>query len=98
MTELGLAGYVKLRPLGRPATGTGVLARPEISGDLGAVKFLAADLAADPDFLARFSAEAVILERLRHPNIVPVHQVAEGPDGPVLVMGVVGGVPLHPLL
>src|SRR6185437_5567718 len=37
-----------------------------------AIKFLHADLSADPDFVARFLREAQMIAALRHPNIVQI--------------------------
>lgn len=37
-----------------------------------AIKFLHADLSADPDFVARFLREAQVIAALRHPNIVQI--------------------------
>ncbi|HLZ61869.1 MAG TPA: serine/threonine-protein kinase [Ktedonosporobacter sp.] len=38
-----------------------------------AIKFLHADLRADPDFMIRFIREARVVASLRHPNIVQIH-------------------------
>jgi predicted Ser/Thr protein kinase len=42
-----------------------------------AIKFLLAD---DEESVLRFQREAQIAARLRHPNIAPIYEVAEGPD------------------
>src|SRR5262249_19710341 len=50
------------------------------------------ELAADPDFEARFAREARALATLAHPNIVAIHDFGTGPDGQNhLVMEFVGG-------
>lgn len=52
--------------------GTDVLLEREV-----AVKVLLPSLVADPEFTARFRAEARMLAALRHPGVVPVHDVGQ---------------------
>ncbi|MEH1165868.1 protein kinase [Micromonospora sp. CPCC 205539] len=64
-----------------------------------AVKVLLPALVSDPDFIARFRAEARIMAALRHPGIVQVYDCGEDdlPDGSradYLVMEFVQGEPL----
>ncbi|MET8348311.1 MULTISPECIES: protein kinase [unclassified Micromonospora] len=64
-----------------------------------AVKVLLPALVSDPDFIARFRAEARIMAALRHPGIVQVYDCGEDdlPDGgraDYLVMEFVDGEPL----
>ncbi|WP_208869554.1 serine/threonine-protein kinase [Micromonospora cremea] len=64
-----------------------------------AVKVLLPALVSDPDFIARFRAEARIMAALRHPGIVQVYDSGEDdlPDGSradYLVMEFVDGEPL----
>ncbi|MGC4808301.1 protein kinase domain-containing protein [Micromonospora sp. DT233] len=64
-----------------------------------AVKVLLPALVSDPDFIARFRAEARIMAALRHPGIVQVYDCGEDdlPDGgkaDYLVMEFVDGQPL----
>ncbi|MET7961782.1 protein kinase [Micromonospora zamorensis] len=74
--------------------GTDVLLEREV-----AVKVLLPSLVADPEFTARFRAEARMLAALRHPGVVPVHDVgqaalADGSRVDYLVMEYVEGEPL----
>src|SRR3954463_4374459 len=48
-----------------------------------AIKVLLAEVANDPDRLARFSREAQVLASLNHPNIAQIYGLErlEGPDG-----------------
>ena len=48
-----------------------------------ALKFLAADLVNDPQWLARFRYEAKIVAALNHPGIVTIHAIEEA-DGAAL--------------
>jgi serine/threonine-protein kinase len=58
-----------------------------LPGKKVAIKVLHADVAADPEALARFRREAEIASRLGHPNIVEVHDFNSLPDGqPYLVL------------
>ncbi|MFG3420509.1 protein kinase [Micromonospora sp. NPDC048063] len=64
-----------------------------------AVKVLLPALTADPEFTARFRAEARMLAALRHPGVVAVHDVgrstlADGSQADYLVMEYVDGQPL----
>ncbi|WBB52689.1 serine/threonine-protein kinase [Verrucosispora sp. WMMD573] len=70
-----------------------------ILGRQVAVKVLLPSLVSDPDFIARFRAEARIMAALRHPGIVQVYDCGEDdlPDGgraDYLVMEFVTGQPL----
>lgn len=74
--------------------GTDVLLEREV-----AVKVLLPSLVADPEFTARFRAEARMLAALRHPGVVPVHDVGQAALGDgsrvdYLVMEYVEGEPL----
>ncbi|WP_347403528.1 protein kinase [Micromonospora sp. WMMD967] len=74
--------------------GTDVLLEREV-----AVKVLLPSLVADQEFTARFRAEARMLAALRHPGVVPVHDVgqavlADGSQVDYLVMEYVEGEPL----
>ena len=53
---------------------------------------------ATADFLARFSREARVVARLRHPGIVTLHEVLQWEGRPVLVSDYVEGSPLDELL
>ncbi|WP_433529280.1 protein kinase domain-containing protein [Micromonospora sp. CA-263727] len=68
-------------------------------GRVVAVKVLLPGLTADPEFTARFRAEARMLAALRHPGVVAVHDVgqatlADGGHVDYLVMEYVDGEPL----
>lgn len=57
MPEWKISGYTELRALGSGGFGAVVLARHDESGTLVAVKYLRAELLADPGFAAMFRAE-----------------------------------------
>ena len=93
-----LSGYTPLRRLGEGAAGTVMLARHEASGRLVAVKYLAPTYLQDPVFRERFRAEALLLEQVRHPNVVEIYDYVEGPTFAALVMEAVEGAPLREVL
>lgn len=77
--------------LGRGGMGAVYLGR-QISLDREvAVKVLASELADDPLFLERLEREARVMARLRHPNIVAVHDFQRTEDGAAIVMEFVEG-------
>ncbi len=74
-------------------------ATDQILGRRVAVKVLLPALVSDPDFIARFRAEARIMAALRHPGIVQVYDcgeddLADGGRADYLVMEFVEGEPL----
>src|SRR5687768_4787740 len=60
-----------------------------------AIKFLRADLAADPEARRRFEEEAHNAARLNHPNVVLVLDTGEYEGRPFLVMECLPGDSLH---
>ncbi len=73
-------------------------ARQPALGRLVALKFLAPGHRGDPEFAARFAAEAKALAALNHPRIVQVHDYGEADGQCFLVMEYVDGLPLRRLL
>src|SRR5947209_201326 len=63
-----------------------------------AVKVLPSYLSVDPQFSARFRAEARNVARLRHPNILPVFNYGEEDGLSYFVMDLVEGGTLKELL
>jgi len=63
-----------------------------------ALKLLAADRAADPEFRARFQREWQMAARIDHPNIIPVYAAGEDDGTLYLVLRYVDGIDLHRLL
>jgi len=74
------------------------LARDTKLGREVALKVLPAELAGDPDRLARFQREARTVAALNHPNIVTLHAVEEAHGVPYLVMERIDGRPLSEVI
>ncbi|MEQ9032326.1 MAG: protein kinase [Aggregatilineales bacterium] len=60
-----------------------------------AVKIILHSLANKPEFIRRFEAEAQLIARLEHMNIVPLYDYWRDPDGAYLVMRYLRGGSLH---
>lgn len=86
-----VAGIDIETPLGRGGMGTVYLGRQLSLDREVAVKVLASELADDPQFLERLEREARVMARLRHPNIVAVHDFQRTEDGAAIVMEFVEG-------
>src|SRR5262249_53460024 len=56
-----------------------------------AIKVLPAEVAVDPDRLARFEREAQLLASLNHPNIAQIHGIDESAGVSSLIMELVDG-------
>lgn len=91
LQEALLGRYSLERELGRGGMGTVYLARDVRLDRPVAIKFLRADLAADPDARSRFLREARTAARLAHPHIIPIFAVDSDGPRPFLVMAVVDG-------
>ena len=73
--------------LGRGGMGVVYRARQLRMGRSVALKVLSAEMAEEPEVVARFLREAAIMRDLEHPGIVPIHDAGTGADGrPYLAM------------
>ena len=81
--------------IGRGGMGRVFRARHLGLGRTLAVKLLPSELAADPEFRARFEREARTLARLDHPGIVRVHDFGVSDDGQCYLVMEWGGVSLR---
>ena len=86
-----LAGYEVLNVLGRGGMSVVYRARQSTPSRIVALKVLLSGSHADAERRARFRAEADAFARLRHPNIVQIHEVGEHDGLPFLVLEYVDG-------
>jgi eukaryotic-like serine/threonine-protein kinase len=83
--------YQVQRELGRGGMGVVYLATDTRLDRQVAVKALPADLAADPDRLARFQREAKVLASLNHPNVGGIYGLEEADGHQYLVLEYIEG-------
>jgi serine/threonine protein kinase len=81
-----LARFEVLRVLGGGGMGVVVLARDSERGTDVAIKLIKPELVSDQRMVHRFVKEAGHLQKLQHPNVVPVLEVSDRPEGPYFVM------------
>ena len=93
-----LGPYEILAPLGAGGMGEVYRATDTKLGRDIALKVLPAEMAHDPERLARFRREAKALAQLDHPNIVTIHSVEESDGVHYLTMQLVEGQPLDRLI
>ena len=96
LTELD--GFVIEEVAGRGGMGVVYRARQKRPERIVALKVIAAGLADDPQFAARFRREATITAQIEHPNVIPVHAVGEAEGVLYIAMRFVVGTDLHRLL
>lgn len=85
------AGYEIISQLGRGGMGSVYKARQSKLNRLAALKIMASELAADPDFVARFKREATAAASLSHPNVVQVYSAGESEGTHYIAMEFVDG-------
>jgi TonB family protein len=91
--------YRIVRKLGQGGMGTVYLAEHLLLGGQVALKFLAAELNRNPQFVKRFRNEARVAYQLRHPNIVEVTDLDQEEDGSLFIaMEFVAGPNLRAVL
>jgi serine/threonine protein kinase/Tfp pilus assembly protein PilF len=93
-----VAHYKILSKLGEGAMGEVYLAEDAKLGRQVALKVPPADLAADPQRLARYEREARAVAALNHPNIVTLHSIEESDGVRFLTMELVQGQNLAQML
>src|SRR5256885_12385268 len=86
-----LGGYEIVAPLGAGGMGEVWRAHDVRLGRDVAIKVLPADVASDPDRLARFEREARSVAALNHPNIVTLHSIEEADGVRFITMELVDG-------
>jgi hypothetical protein len=98
MPEWEVPGYTEVKVLGSGGFGRVVLARHDASGTQVAVKYLRAEVLADPEFAELFRAEAAVLASLDDPNVVRLYEYVESTAGAAIVMELIDGVTLRDIL
>jgi len=83
---------------GRGGMGLVYRARQRRPDRIVAIKVIAPELAADPDFRARFEQESATAAEIEHPNVIPVYEVGEEDGLLFIAMRFVQGVDLGGLL
>ena len=92
------AGYRLLAVLGRGGMSTVYRAENPRLGNVIALKVMAAELAGDDVFRARFLEESRIAAGLNHPNVVPVHDSGSSGGLLYIAMRYVTGTDLRQML
>lgn len=93
-----LDGFVIEGVAGRGGMGVVCRARQTRPERIVALKVIAAALADDPQFAARFRRESSIAAQIEHPNVIPVHAVGEADGVLYIAMRFVVGTDLQTLL
>lgn len=91
MPEIIAGKYEVMETIGRGGMGTVYKARQTNLDRIVAIKMLSEELAADPEFRARFQQEATVVARLNHPNIVQVHDIEPHNNTFCIIMEFVDG-------
>ncbi len=100
MPQVGeeFAGYRLRAVIGRGGMSLVYQAENPRVGSLVAMKVLAAEIAADPTFRARFLAESRMAASLDHPNVIPIYDMGPADDLLYITMRFVSGGDLRSVL
>jgi serine/threonine protein kinase len=93
-----IAGYRIEAIAGRGGMGLVYRARQRRPDRIVAIKVIAPELAADPEFRARFEQESTTAAQIEHPNVIPVYEVGDEDGLLYIAMRYVQGVDLGGLL
>jgi serine/threonine protein kinase len=93
-----VGGFRIEKELGRGGMGVVYLAEQLNLGRKVALKFMTADLSADPDFAERFTREARLAASLDHQNVVPIFETGSIDGVLYLAMRYVPGTDLRAVL
>lgn len=91
MSEIIAEKYEVIETIGRGGMGTVYKARQTNLDRIVAIKMLSEELAADPEFRARFHQEATVVARLNHPNIVQIFDIEPHNNTFCIIMEYVDG-------
>ncbi len=81
-----LGRYELERMLGAGGMGIVLLARDPSTRQQVAIKLIRPECLQEPNVIRAFLRETHHMARMEHPNVVPVREVSEQPDGPFYVM------------
>jgi predicted ATPase len=84
--------------LGRGGMGVVYRARQPSLDRPVALKVIAPELAADPEYRARFRREARLAAAIDHPHVIPIYEIGEAAGVLFIAMQLVDGVDLHRLI
>ncbi|MCX7626323.1 MAG: protein kinase, partial [Candidatus Sumerlaeaceae bacterium] len=94
LSGVELGGFEIRATLGRGGMGTVYLARQKSLDRYVALKVLPAEMAQQPEFLARFTREALAAAQLTHHNVVQIYDVGSDNDTHFIAMEYVRGTNL----
>ncbi len=90
--------FSRFSVIGKGGMGLVYKAYDEVMKEWVALKYLASEYADDPEFLERFVREARQTRRLRHPNIIAVHDIQTLSGRPYISMEYIDGTDLGSVL
>jgi len=93
-----IGGYTDLELVSRGGMGEVYKARHPTLNHTLAIKVLSSYFKDDPNFNKRFAREAEMMARLRHPNIITIHDFGEQDGLPYIVMEYLTGETLSQIL
>jgi len=96
VTSIG--GYTDLELISRGGMGEIYKARHPTLNHMLAIKVLSLYFKDDPDFNKRFAREAEMMAKLRHPNIITIHDFGEQEGLPYIVMDYLTGETISQIL